>query len=67
MIMAPILNATEAEIARVMNAIAIIVVYFYLLLFLLVVTCLRFFVFHSAKIGRISQLCKLFSKKAIMI
>ena len=28
MIMAPILNATEAEIARVMNAIAIIVVYF---------------------------------------
>lgn len=28
MIIAPILNATEAEIARVMNAIAIIVVYF---------------------------------------
>ena len=25
------------------------------------------FIFHSAKIGRISQLCKLFPKKAILI
>jgi len=67
MIIAPILNATEAEIARVMNAIAIIVVYFLFVIIIVVVTCLRFFVFLTAKIGRISQVCKLFPKKTIMI
>ena len=58
--MAPILNATEAEIARVMNAIAIIVVYFLFVIIIVVVTCLRFFVFLTAKIEVFSSSCKFF-------
>lgn len=58
--MAPILSAIEKRIAVVKNAIAIIVVYF---LFVIIIvsghlTC--DFFFHSAKIGHISQVSKLF-------
>ena len=50
--MAPILSAIEKRIAVVKNAIAIIVVYF---LFVIIIVS-----FHSAKIGHISQVSKLF-------